>query len=164
MAPKKEEKSGFVGFMSKMNSLTGNDAPIGSGPIYLQNFGLVKNWWDGKASMRNSNEADYIKQAISKLGVDAVLVINDPDYSFSCEACVGGTGSASTGSAFTVSLVDKSGKSVLDVRQWFGTSPGSAAIVIVIVNPLQQDKLFKQHGIKTAKLFADEFKDALKKK
>ncbi|MBI2522362.1 MAG: hypothetical protein HYV97_18220 [Bdellovibrio sp.] len=163
-APAKKEESGFSSFMTTVASYTGGGQPLCAGPEYLQNFGLVNNWWDGKASTGTSDEAEYIKKSIEALGVDAVLIINDPGFSFSCEACVGGTGSASTGSAFTVTLIDKEGKELLNLRQWFGTSPGSAAIVAGAVNPLQQDKLFAQHGIKTANLFVEEFSDALNKK
>lgn len=158
---KEEKKSAMGGFMSSMSSLTGTAAPIGTGPKHLQNFGLVKNWWDGEAYMGTSDEAEYIKKSIAYLGVDAVLLINDPGFSFSCDACVGGTGSASTGSAFTVSLIGKNGEQILNLRQWFGVSKGSAAIITGMVNPLQQDKLFKQHGIKTARVFASELKEAL---
>ncbi|MEK6626065.1 MAG: hypothetical protein AABY86_13920 [Bdellovibrionota bacterium] len=163
-APAKKEESGFSSFMSTVATYTGGGQPLCAGPEYLQNFGLVSNWWDGKAATGTSNEAEYIKKSIEALGVDAVLIINDPGFSFSCEACVAGTGSASTGSAFNVTIIDKDGEQLLNLRQWFGTSPGSAAIVAGAVNPLQQNKLFEQHGIKTANLFVEEFSDALNKK
>jgi hypothetical protein len=159
-APKKKESSGFGSFMSQMATMTGGGRPVASGPKYLRNFGLVKNWWDGKAFTGTSDEAEYINKAMAYLGVDAVMIINDPGYSFSCEACVGGTGSASTGSAFNVSIVGKNGKELLNLRQWFGTSPGSAPIVTGIVPRPTQRNLFQQHGIKTANVFVDEFMDA----
>jgi hypothetical protein len=159
-----KKKSGFGGFMSKVGSMTGGDAPKASGPTYLKSFGLNKNWWDGKGLIGTQDEAAYIKASMEALGVDGVIIVNDPGFSFSCEACVASTGSASTGSAFNISIVGKNGKSLVDLRQWFSTSPGSAVIVTGIVNPLQQDKLFKYHGVKTAKLFVEELTDALKVK
>mgnify|MGYP003682944245 CR=1 FL=1 len=133
-------------------------------PNNLQAFGLSKNWWDGKALMGTTDEKAYITKVIKDLGVDAVMVINDPGFSFSCKPCIGGTGNASTGSAFNVSLIGKDGKEILNVRQWFSYTPDNSAIVAGIVNPNTQKSLFKAHGEKTAKLFSEEFKTALKEK
>jgi hypothetical protein len=116
----------------------------------------------GKALIGSTDEKAYIAKALAILGVDAVMVINYPGFSFSCKACTGGTGSASTGSAFNVSLISKKGEKILNIRQWFSFTPESSAVVTGIVNPSTQKSLFKAHGEKTAKLFSEEFKDALK--
>ncbi|MGK0367395.1 MAG: hypothetical protein ACI9QD_000529 [Thermoproteota archaeon] len=157
---KKEKKKS--GWMSMAANFAGVKSEIKAhSPTGLREFGLSKNWWDGKALMGSADEKEYIDKAIKALGVDAVLVINDPGFSFSCKACIGGTGAASTGSAFNISLVGKGGKVLLNLRQWFGTSSESSAVVTGIVNPYTQNSLFKAHGEKTAKLFSEEFKEAL---
>ncbi|MBU3917379.1 hypothetical protein KKA14_17745 [bacterium] len=164
--PVKEEKPAGVAGMA-MGMLGGGASITGVGPVNLNAYGLQDNWWEGQALTGGGNEMEYIKSAIEALNVDAALVINDRGYSFSCKACVGAggvmNGNASTGSAFIVSLVAKDGAVLANIRQWFGSTSGGAAMVSSMVNPLQHTGLYQAHGEKTAMLFAEEFKAALTK-
>lgn len=165
-AAAEEKKSGAMKALSMLSALGGGgsmDIPEGIGPEGQPEFGLITKWItaDG-ALMGGEGEMAYIKEAIAALGVDAALVINDQGYSFSCEICVGGTGSGSTGSAFLISIVDRNGKEILGMREWFAFQPRSAAMAVYIVNPLQHDSLFEGHGIKTARVFADLFREESK--
>ncbi len=87
--PKAEKPSGMAGMA--MGMLSGPTV-VGVGPANLNAYGLQSNWWDGQAITGASNELDYIKSAIDALNVDAVLVINDRGYSFSCKTCGGAAG------------------------------------------------------------------------
>lgn len=121
--------------------------------------------WEGTptALMGTPEEAAYIKDSIQALGVDAALVINDWGYAFSCDACMGGTGTGSTSTAFLASLVDANGKTILDMSEWFVTSPTTAPMVAYVVNPFQHDSLFKGHGVKMANVFMDYYKESTAK-
>ncbi len=163
-APKKKE-GGMMGWMKKANSMMGSSSAknLSSAPVGLASFGLATQWGEGNATTGKDGESDYIKKALDVLGVDGVLLINDLGYSFSCKACIGGTGAASTGSAFHASIITKGGKSILDVNQWFGTTSFSTGVVSGIVNPLSQDKMFVAHGEKMAEEFIEQVVETLEK-
>jgi hypothetical protein len=138
----------------------GNPSVEGIGPKGLPEFGLAPSWAkQPSALMGAEGEKEYIKAAIQALGVDAALVINDPGYSWGCEACVGGTGSGTTGSAFLATLVDRDGEVILEMRQWFAIGGASAAMAAYVINPLQHESLFKGHGEKMARVFATQYRE-----
>lgn len=165
-AAKREEKKGgaakVMGMLSALSGGGGSEA-IGVGPEGVPEFGLAPSWNVDSALTGTSGEMDYIKAAIKALGVDAVLVVNDPGMAFGCDACMGGTGSATTSSAFLATLVDSDGQPIMEMQQWFAIGGGSALMTAYVVNPLQYEGLFKGHGEKMARVFADEFKDAFGK-
>ncbi len=166
-AEAEKKKSGAMKALSMLSAMGGGGSsaiPEGIGPEGQPEFGLITEWITSNSALTGSEgEMDYIKAAISALGVDAAIVINDQGYSFGCEACIGGTGSGSTGSAFLISIVDKNGSEILGMREWFAFQPRSAAMLTYIVNPLQHDSLFEGHGIKTARVFADLFREESEK-
>ena len=140
----------------------GGDVEMGTGPAGINAFGLKPSWGDGNALTGSENEKEYIKNAIQALDVDAALIINDFGYSFSCQACVGNSGSGSTGSAFHATLVNRNGVTIANIRQWFGATSSGAVLAMGMVNPLQHENLYKTHGEKTAELYAEEFLAAMK--
>ncbi|MBI4081487.1 MAG: hypothetical protein HY423_02645 [Candidatus Lambdaproteobacteria bacterium] len=146
--------------MSFMGAKSG--PPDGSAPQGLVQFGLPQDWSGGNPLMGTKDETRYLTDTIKALGVDAALVVADPGYAFVCNACAGGTGDGSTGSAFMVSLVNPQGKPILAMREWFATSGGHAAMVAYAVNPLQHESLYKQHGEYMAKVFGDIIKAEVK--
>lgn len=160
----KKEKSEGMADMA-MSMFGAGPVDMGTGPNEINAFGLKEGWGDGIALTGSEEELTYIKNAIKALNVDAALIINDFGYSFSCKLCVGAgglmSGNASTGSAFHASLVDRDGVTLANIRQWFGSTDGGAAMVSSMVNPLQHNKLFMRHGEKTAMLYAEEFQAAL---
>lgn len=156
----RKSQSGAMKALSMLSSMSGGKpkAPDGVGPKGIPEFGLAANWSSGSALTGEKAELVYIKEALKALGADAAIVINDQGYSFACEACIGGTGSGSTHTAFLISIVDSKGKQILGMREWFNIQPRSAAMVAYIINPLQHASLFEGHGIRTAKVFADLFR------
>jgi hypothetical protein len=104
-------------------------------------------------------EKQYAMDAAKALGVDAVMLITDPGYSWGCSTCIGDTGSASTASAFLATMVRPDGGAVLNMSQWFVLNPRSAVIVAGIINPLQYDSLFEGHGLKMAEVFASYYRE-----
>lgn len=142
----------------------GTNTLEGSAPKGFNQYGLTNVWSTGKAITGKEGEKEYLQQAIKALNVDAVLVINDPGFGFSCEACIGSTGIASTGSAFIASLVDRSGNEIVRVREWFATTDAQAPMAVGVVAPGQHKRLFKAHGRKMAIVYADFLKVALKDK
>ncbi|MEE8435714.1 MAG: hypothetical protein V3S64_13085 [bacterium] len=150
--------SGLAKAARIFGALSGSKSSEGVGPKGMPEFGLAGNWSAKSALTGGSGELAYLKDAIAALGVDAAIVINDQGYSFGCEACIGGTGSGSTHTAFLISIVDRNGEEILGMREWFNFQPRSAAMVAYIINPLQHDSLFEGHGIKTAKVFANLFR------
>lgn len=149
--PKEEKKSaltsalGFIGVGKKIKD--------GAAPANLNQYGIAP-WEIGTAISGTEEEMVYIKKAIAALNVDAVLVINDPGFSFSCEACIAQSGAASTGSAFNATLLTKDGDIIMDIHEYFLTTDAQAAMVTGAVNPLQHESLFKEHGKKTAVVLA----------
>ncbi len=98
--------------MGKFGSLIKKQmaADPGKSPKMLNSYGLTPNWGAGTALNGKGVETKYLLDSIKALGVDAVIVVNDPGFSFSCEFCVGGTGAASTGSAYIVAMVGRNGE------------------------------------------------------
>lgn len=139
--------------------------PKGVSPKFMNQYGLATDWSNGTALMGTPEEKEYIKAAIKALNVDAAILISDPGFSFSCEACVGTagvmSGAASTGSAFLITMVGPDGEIILDMREWFATTDEQAALVAGVVNPLEVDDLFIEHGNKAAIVFADFLKAQL---
>ena len=162
-APPKEKETESVGSFLKSTFLPpkGPKFAVGAAPAGFNQYGLIGDWNQGSGLLGTLEEKKYIMDAIKALNVDAAIVINDPGYSFVCKACIGGTGSASTGSAFTTSMVSKDGDVILDMREWFAYTEADAIITSYIVNPLQTEKLFKEHGRKMAIVFADFLKKSL---
>lgn len=166
-AAKHEKKKGgaekVMGMLSALGGGGGGEEAIGVSPEGLPEFGLAPSWNVDSALTGAPGEMDYVKAAIKALGVDAALVINDPGMAFGCDACVGGTGSATTSSAFLATMVDSDGQPIMEMQQWFAIGGGSAVMTGYVVNPLQYEGLFNGHGEKMARVFADEFKDAFGK-
>jgi hypothetical protein len=159
--PVAAEPTGWMGTLQSFAN-TNKDAPSSTTVAGIATFGIDKNWQDSDALMKTEKEKEFLKKSLEILNVDAIMVINDMGYSFSCEACIGGTGSASTGSAFNVTLINKEMKSVMNVRQWFGFSKASAPIVTGIIPPPMYEKLFIAHGGKMASEFISETETQLK--
>ena len=136
-------------------------ADPGKSPKMLNSYGLAPNWAGGTALNGKGVETKYLLDSIKALGVDAVIVVNDPGFSFSCEFCVAGTGAASTGSAYIVAMVGRNGEVILEIKEWFLTTDEQAALVAGVVNPLEQEDLYREHGRKTARVFAKFLKEAL---
>lgn len=157
---KVEAKSGMFGSLFA----SGSKKLDGSAPKGFNQYGLSDKWTQGKALTGQEGEKQYLQQAIKALNVDAVLVINDPGFSFSCEACIGSSGAASTGSAFIAALVDPAGNEIVRVREWFATTDAQAPMLAGIVAPNMHKRLFKEHGKKMAIVFADYLKGELKDK
>lgn len=150
-----------LGFLGSLSKATGsNPYHEGAGPDGFPEFGLAPEWTHAPSALMGApGEKEYIKAAIAALGVDAAIVVNDMGMSFGCTSCVGGTGSGTTGSAFLVTFVDKDGEEILQMRQWFAIGGAQAAMVGYVVNPLQHDSLFKGHGEKMARVFADYYRE-----
>ena len=150
----------MLGSLSSAMGGSGVNQNEGVGPEGIPSWGVQRQWGGAKtAIMGGASEKKFLKEALEALGVDGVMVVNDPGMSFTCEFCVGGTGSGSTGSAFLVTLVGKNEKSILEMRQWFLTSNNSAAMAAYAVNPLQHESLFKGHGEKMAQVYVDYYKE-----
>jgi len=163
--PKKPEGDGILGkALSFLNSATEIKPVVATSPKNMSHYGLVAAWAGDTALTNKPGESDYIKKAIEALKVDAVLVVNDVGFSFSCEACLGigdsMSGVASTGSAFNASLISRTG-TAMNIREWFGTTDEQAAMVAGIVDPTEYDDLFKEHGRKMAEVFAVAAKESL---
>ena len=138
----------------------GTETAIGAAPEGLPSFGLVGDWFGAKSALLGiKQESTYISEAIKALNVDAAIVINDPGFSWGCETCIGNTGNASTQSAFLITIVNGERKSILTMRQWFSIGGGNAAMISGVINPLQYDNLYNGHGEKTARVFADYYKE-----
>lgn len=159
----KVQKEGNTGMLGSLFAPRSNNLD-GSAPKGLNQYGLSDKWTQGKALTGKEGEKEYLQQAIKALNVDAVLVINDPGFSFSCEACIGSSGAASTGSAFIAALVGPSGNEIVRVREWFATTDAQAPMLAGIVAPNQHKRLFKEHGKRMAVVFADYLKGELKDK
>ena len=137
----------------------------GSAPEGLVEFGLVseKHWSQADPLAGTEKERTFIIKSIAALGVDAAIVVADPGFAFACEVCVGGTGAGSTGSAFMVGIFNRQGAPILAMRQWFATTDEQAAMAAYIVNPLEHEDLFAEHGRKMASEFGIQFKEVMSK-
>lgn len=156
-AQAKESSSGGLGKMLSMFGGSPGPKPAAS-PDGMPQFGLVGGYGTEEIK-RSKDEQDYMRLATKALNVDAVMLLTDSGYSFVCDACVGGTGAASTGSAFSSVMMDRDGKVILALRQWFAVSKGSSVVAAYVVNPLQWDSLFREHGKKLATVWADQYKE-----
>ncbi len=155
-------KSEDEGLMGKMTSMFGRSGPVeGAAPDGLNQYGMPQNWSDGNPVMGKPEELRYILDAMKALNVDAALVVADPGYSFACEACAGGVGAGTTGSAFMVTMINRKGEPILSTREWFATTDEQAAMAAYAVNPLEHDDLYAEHGRKMAAVFADSFKEKM---
>lgn len=162
---KKEVDESLLGkSLSFLGSMAGEKSVVGVAPKNMNQYGLAANWNGDTALTNKKGESDYINKAIEALKVDAVLVVNDTGFSFSCEACVGVGGAmngvASTGSAFNATLVSRSG-SIMNIREWFATTDEQGAMVAGVVDPTEHEELFAEHGRKMAIVFADAVKETL---
>jgi len=163
-AKAKKAQSGAMKALSMLSSMSGGKTtPVGVGPKGVPEFGLVANYAAKSALTKEKGEMAYIKAAIAALGVDAAFLVNEHGYSFACNLCVGGNGAATTHTAFQVSIVDRSGKEILGMKEFFLTQAKSATMLIYLVNPLQFNSLFEGHGTKVAKVFANLFREESKK-
>ena len=164
-APSSAIRGAFNSFVKNVKaSMT---APRGVAAEGMNTYGLAANWPKGSALTGAEAEKKYLMDAARALNVDAVLVVNDQGFSFSCTACAGAVGNmngaASTGSAFSAALVDRNGEVVLEASEWFNITGTSAVMAMSSVNPLEHEKLFKAHGRKTADLLAAIIKKATTK-
>lgn len=132
----------------------------GTGPTGFIDFGLPKDWEsDGDALTGEKGEMEYIKKAIDALGVDAAIVIVDRGASFQCRlACFFGTGDATMGGAFNAAMISKDGSTILTVNNWFD-GKAHAVMVNYVVNPIQREKLYLQHGVRLAQVFAETYRE-----
>jgi hypothetical protein len=162
-AKPKEEKNALTSALSFIGGSTSSKL-TGKAPEKMVEFGLTPWGSKGSALIGTPEEKKYIMAAIKALKVDAAIVVVDPGYSFSCEVCIGGSGAASTGSAFSVSMIDKNGKEIVALDEWFATTDAQAAMVSGAVNPLQHASLFEEHGRKLATVFVGSLNEALNKK
>ena len=163
-AAKKQVDESFLGkSLSFLGSMSGGKSYVAVAPSKMNQYGLVKAWAGDTALTNKAGELDYIKKSIEALKVDAVLVVNDMGFSFSCEACIGSTGVASTGSAFNATMITRAG-TVMNIREWFATTDEQGAMAMGIVDPTEHEELFAEHGRKMALVFADAAKESLKEK
>ena len=166
--PEEEKKAGLLG--NAMSMLGGSTTPKGASPENINMYGLSQDAWDmNSALMGSDEEKKYLKSAIQSLDVDGIIVVHDTGYSFSCKGCAGPsggpmTGVASTASRFIATLLDKDLKPVINMKEYFVTTPASAPMAAnIILTPLHE-KLFKAHGQKMAEVFADAVKKELEEK
>lgn len=144
--------------------ITGDPRVVdGSAPDGMVEFGLVseKHWGDADPLAGTEEERAFIIKSIAALGVDAAIVVADPGFAFACEACIGGTGAGTTGSAFMIGMFNRQGAPILAMRQWFATTDEQAAMAVYIVNPLEHEDLYAEHGRKMASEFAIQFKETM---
>ncbi len=164
--PEKKEGGGMMGTAL---GFFGGGGPKGVSPDGIMNYGIVSNAWDVDTALTGAEgEKEYIEAAIKALNVDAVLLIQDTGYCFSCNACVGAggimSGDASTGSTFIATLLDKNLEPMLSLKEYFLTTSGHAAMVSNIIVPPLHENLFVEHGKKMAVVFAEFLKKELAKK
>ena len=163
--PKKPVDESLLGqTLSFLSSATDNKPPAATSPKNMSHYGLVAAWAGDTALTNKPGESDYIKKAIEVLKVDAVLVVNDMGFSFSCEACIGIGGSmsgvGSTGSAFNATLISRAGP-VMNIREWFGTTDEQATMVAGIVDPTEYKNLFEEHGRRMAQVYTAAVKESM---
>ena len=60
-----------------------------------------------------------------------------------------------------MAMVGRNGEVILEIKEWFATTDEQAALVAGVVNPLEQNDLYREHGRKTARVFAKFLKEAL---
>ncbi len=158
----RKEAKGVAGFLGGMlmDAITPPPEMQGIAPTNMMQYGLTV-YASGSALTGKSGELNYIRKAIEALKVDAAILINDSGFSYSCEICIGDSGAASTGSAFTATMITREGSVILNMQEWFATTDAQAAMYSGIVNPLQQTSLFEEHGRKMAIVLADSLKEGM---
>lgn len=140
----------------------------GSAPKGMPQFGLPAGW--GASPLTGSkDEKEYLMRAMKALNVDAAIVVADPGMGWGCNACVGTdtlgwTGVGSTTSAYVAIIVNPDVQVILAQQEWFKVGDGSGAMTLNAVNPLEHEKVFKGHGTKMARVFADSYREAVEKK
>jgi hypothetical protein len=132
----------------------------GTGPTGWIDFGLPEDWEDdGTALTGEEGEMNYIMKSIDALGVDGAIVIVDRGASFQCRlACFWGNGDSTMGSAFNAALVGRDGATILALNNWFDGS-AHALMTSYVVNPLQRENLYSQHGVRMAKVFGETYRE-----
>lgn len=145
-----------VSVISMFNSKSSNSVTKekGAAPKSMKSFGF---------GQINTDELNFIKQSISALGVDAAIVVYDPGMSFNCKSCVlldgaGATGAGTTGSSYTIKIVDKSGTMLMKYRNWFKETEESATMAASTIDPREHEKLYTAHGTKIGSQFSQHFK------
>jgi len=160
----KEDDSLLGQTLSFLSSTAEKPSYLGSAPAKMNEYGLTMGWSVGSALTGKPGESEYIKKAIEALKVDAVLVVNDPGLSFSCEACVGFgdsmNGAASTASAFNATLITRTGP-VMNIQEWFASTDDQAVMVMGVVDPTEHKSLFEEHGRRMAEVYSDAFKESM---
>lgn len=79
-----------------------------------------------------TGKLEYVKKAIEAIKIDAAILINDSGFSYACEFCIGGSDAATTDSAFTVSMITRSGDVILNMQEWFATTSQRRGFFIVL--------------------------------
>ncbi len=141
-----------VGLMGALGSFFVGGPPAESARGFM-NFGLPSSYDedDGEAIMGEKGEMKYIKAAMEALKVDAALIIVDRGTSFQCNLlCLNGGGQASMGGAFHSVLLGRNGQEIVKLNTWF-EGEANALMGAYIVEPLERDYLYKEHGKKMAK-------------
>jgi hypothetical protein len=167
--PKLDIKKTAMGSAMGMLGI-GGGTKKGAAPEGINQYGLSNDAWSmNTALMGSDDEKKYLKGAIKALNVDGILVIQDPGFSFTCKGCAGPIGGpmsgvASSGSNFIATLFDKNLNPVINLKEYFLTTPANAPMVANIILPALHEKLFKEHGKKMAIVYADKVKKALRKK
>ena len=132
----------------------------GAAPESMKSFGL---------SYLDSDELNFIKQSIAALNVDAAIVVYDPGMSFICDSCVlvsgaGATGTGTTGSSYTVNIIDGNGTTLMKYRSWFKESGETAPMAASTIDPREHEKLYVAHGAKIGSLFSVHYKNYMNKR
>jgi len=132
----------------------------GTAPAGFTHFGLPKKWKaNGKALTGKKGEMEYIKKAIDALGVDAAIILVDRGSSFQCRlACGLGNGDSTMGGAFNAAIIGKDGSTIVAVNNWFN-GKAHAVMYRYVVNPLQRESLYTQHGVRMAQVFAKTYRE-----
>ncbi len=167
--PKADVKKSVMGSAMGMLGI-GSGPKKGSAPEGINQYGLSEDAWGMNTALLGSDdEKKYLEDAIKALGVDGILVIQDTGFSFTCKGCAGPIGGpmsgvASSGSSFIATLFDRKLNPVINLKEYFLTTPANAPMVANIIVPTLHEKMFKEHGKKMAIVYADKVKKELNKK
>jgi hypothetical protein len=167
--PKLDVKKAAMGSAMGMLGIGGGQKK-GAAPQGINQYGLSEDAWGMKTALIGSgDEKKYLEGAIKALDVDGILVIQDTGFSFTCKGCAGPVGGpmsgvASSGSSFIATLFDKDLNPVINLKEYFLTTPANAPMVANIIVPALHEKMFREHGKKMAIVYANKVKSELKKK
>ncbi|MDH5228882.1 MAG: hypothetical protein OEZ58_01435 [Gammaproteobacteria bacterium] len=133
--------------------------PTGAAPESMRAYGIAE---PSQAWSNTDGEVQFVRDAIASLDVDAAIIVSDPGMSFYCHACVlvasaGASGISSTGSNYTVAIVDKRGKILYQYHHWFTGTDATAKMIASAVNPEEHGTLFTAHGKTIGKAFSEDF-------